>query len=46
MLILYTIEVIKMNNKYCFVNIFESKLNSTRNEKVFTLRIPDFPNNT
>ena len=35
-----------MNNKCCFVNIFETKLNITLNEKVFTLRIPNFPNNT
>ena len=43
---MYITKVIKMNNKYCFVNIFESKLNSIQNEKVFTLRIPNFPNNT
>ena len=30
---MYTTKVIKMNNKYCFVNIFESKLNRTQNEK-------------
>ena len=35
-----------MNNKYCFVNIFEIKLNSILNEKVFIHRNPDFHNNT
>ena len=43
---MYITKVIKMNNKCCFVNIFELKLNSIRNEKVFILRTPNFPNNT